>query len=70
MEAFRHRKRTSRLKCISIILAVVLAVVIAIVVPLAVLFSKRSGSQGQKATFLIPLYIFPAPKAWDPLFDA
>jgi hypothetical protein len=42
---------------------------IVIVVPLAVMFGKKKSSPPQ-STVLVPLYVYPNPGAWDPLFTA
>lgn len=44
--------------------------VLAIVVPVTVMFSKKKKSAPPKSSILIPLYVYPAPGAWDPLFAA
>jgi len=69
--------RRSRANCRSKVLGIpqfllwiLLAVaVVAIVVPLAVMFGKKKGSPPH-ATVLVPLYVYPSPGAWDPLFTA
>ncbi|KAL2074258.1 hypothetical protein VTL71DRAFT_8036 [Oculimacula yallundae] len=54
------------------ILSLVLLVVItAIVVPIAVMFGRKKNNGGApKSTVLVPLYVYPNPGAWDPLFEA
>jgi hypothetical protein len=44
--------------------------VLAIVVPVTVMFSKKKRSAPPKSSILVPLYVYPAPGAWDPLFTA
>jgi hypothetical protein len=44
--------------------------VLAIVVPVTVMFSKKKKSAPPKSSILVPLYVYPAPGAWDPLFTA
>ncbi|KAF4628416.1 hypothetical protein G7Y89_g9730 [Cudoniella acicularis] len=44
-------------------------VVIVIVVPIGVMFGRKKGSPG-KSSVLLPLYVYPDPGAWDPLFTA
>ncbi len=44
--------------------------VLAIVVPVTIRFSKMSKSAPPKSTVLLPLYVYPAPGAWEPLFTA
>jgi hypothetical protein len=43
--------------------------VIVIVVPIAVMFGRKKSST-PKGTVLVPLYVYPSPGAWDPLFTA
>lgn len=43
--------------------------VIVIVVPLAVMFGKKK-SRSLQSTILVPLYVYPHPGAWDPLFNS
>lgn len=55
---------------LAIIAAVVIIIIIAIIVPLAVILPKK-GHHGQKATILLPLYIYPTDNTtWSPLYDA
>ncbi|RFU27107.1 hypothetical protein B7463_g9239, partial [Scytalidium lignicola] len=71
--------KTSRLRAISsskvlgipkyLIWIVLLLIVIAIVVPLAVMFGKKDKSPPH-SDVLIPLYVYPSPGAWDPLYKA
>lgn len=35
-----------------------------------VVSSKRKNNMGPKSTVFLPLYVYPAPGAWDPLEDA
>jgi hypothetical protein len=44
--------------------------VLAIVVPVTIMFSKKKKSAPPKSNILIPLYVYPAPGAWEPLFIA
>jgi hypothetical protein len=44
--------------------------VLAIVIPLAVMFGKKKKTPPQKSSVLVPLYVYPAPGAWEPLFTA
>jgi hypothetical protein len=54
----------------AIIAAVVVAIIIAIVAPLAVILPKK-GHHGQKATIILPLYIYPTDTTtWSPLYNA
>jgi hypothetical protein len=43
--------------------------VIVIVVPIAVMFGRKKPST-PRGTVLVPLYVYPSPGAWDPLFTA
>ncbi|EKD12448.1 uncharacterized protein L3040_001061 [Drepanopeziza brunnea f. sp. 'multigermtubi'] len=49
--------------------ALLLVVVIAIVVPIAVVFSS-SKKGTPRSEVLVPLYVYPSPGAWDPLYQA
>ncbi|KAF2437150.1 spherulin 4-like cell surface protein [Tothia fuscella] len=60
MEAFKNRRRTT----------VVICLLLAIIIPLVVLFSRRGNTHGYKSNFILPLYIYPSERAWDPLYDA
>ncbi|KAG9234923.1 Spherulation-specific family 4 [Amylocarpus encephaloides] len=63
------RGRSKRFKCWSIISVVLLVIILAVVIPIAVIFSRRSSTvKGIKSTVLVPLYIYPSPGAWDPLY--
>ncbi|RDL38735.1 uncharacterized protein BP5553_03075 [Venustampulla echinocandica] len=42
--------------------------IIVIVVPVAVMFGRKKHIQ--KSSVLVPLYVYPDPGAWDPLYDA
>ncbi|TVY83392.1 Spherulin-4, partial [Lachnellula suecica] len=44
-------------------------VVIVIVVPIAVMFGRKKASTPRGA-ILVPLYVYPSPGAWEPLFAA
>ena len=44
--------------------------VLSIVVPAAVMVSKRKKSTPPKASVLVPLYVYPSPGTWEPLFTA
>ncbi|KAE8441933.1 hypothetical protein EG329_004141 [Mollisiaceae sp. DMI_Dod_QoI] len=41
----------------------------ALVIPLAIMLGKKRHNRGQ-STVLVPLYIYPSPGAWNPLFSA
>ncbi|CZT07757.1 related to cell surface spherulin 4-like protein [Rhynchosporium agropyri] len=53
-------------------LLVSLVVITAIVVPIAVMFGRKKNSSGPapRSAVLVPLYVYPDPGAWDPLFEA
>lgn len=59
------RRRTQKY----LLWALLTIAVIAIVVPVSVMFGRRKKS-APKSTILVPLYVYPAPGAWDPLFAA
>ena len=44
--------------------------IVVIVVPIIVMFSKKKKGPPPKSNVLLPLYVYPAPGAWDPLFTA
>ena len=44
--------------------------VFAIVIPVSIMFGKKSKAAPPKSTILVPLYVYPAQGAWDPLFTA
>jgi hypothetical protein len=53
------------------LLCALLAVtIIAIVVPVGVMFGKKKKASPPKSTILVPLYVYPAPGAWDPMLTA
>lgn len=65
------RVRSSRFKCLLIALIVVVIIaLLAIIIPLAVILPKERLSKGIRSNVLVPLYIYPAANAWDPLYDA
>ncbi|KAH0537521.1 hypothetical protein FGG08_005696 [Glutinoglossum americanum] len=67
MEAIKSvRHRTRRFKLFSIA-AVLAFTILAAAIPLAVVFTKRNHQTTPKPTVLVPLYVYPAPGAWDPL---
>jgi hypothetical protein len=64
------RGKSRRFKCYTLICAMIVAILLAIVVPLAVILPRNSAvTKGVKSTVLVPLYIYPAPGAWDPLYE-
>jgi hypothetical protein len=64
------RRKTKRSRwCLSIACVVVVVVILAVVIPVAVVFSRRKHSNGLASTVLVPLYIYPDPGAWDPLYE-
>jgi flagellar basal body-associated protein FliL len=53
------------------LLWVLLAILIlAIVIPVAVMFGKKKKAAPPKSTILVPLYVYPAPGAWDAVLTA
>jgi len=65
-----RQKRTRRLRLI-IAAIVVLAVIVAIVIPVGIIVSKKKPNvKGIASTIIVPLYIYPGPNAWDPLYNA
>ena len=56
-------------RCVIITAAVLLAVAAGIVV-LAVELHKKSRTPSYPLTVILPLYIYPTPGAWDPLYTA
>jgi len=74
---YENSKRPQRRNCKSkfcgvplwIISILLLVVVIVIVVPIAVMFGKKKNG-APRSDVLVPLYVYPSPGAWDPLFEA
>ena len=66
-KADRNSKRTCTRKRLWVLLAIV---VLAIVIPVAVMFGKKKKAAPPKSTILVPLYVYPAPGAWDPVLTA
>ena len=60
--------RSRRFKII--LAAVVIVVLLLIIIPLAVVLPKRKKSTHPICSILLPLYIYPADGAWDPIFQA
>jgi hypothetical protein len=50
--------------------AVLAIVVLAIIIPVAVMFGKKKKAAPPKSAILVPLYVYPAPGAWDPVLSA
>lgn len=68
-KVLRRSSRRSKW-CITISSIVIAAVLLAIIVPVAVIFSQKRQPRDFVTTVLVPLYIYPDPGAWEPLFDA
>lgn len=57
-------------RVVRLLLSIVFAItILAIIIPLAVMFRKKKATP-PKANVLVPLYVYPSPGAWDPLFTA
>ena len=72
MEALKrsiNRKTRRSRRCIYISVAAVFLGIIAIVTPVALVFSRFDHSRGISSTVLVPLYVYPNPGAWKPLYD-
>ena len=69
----RQSRRSCKSKICGVplwILSIVLLVVVtAIVVPIAVMFGRKKNNT-PRSDVLVPLYVYPSPGAWDPLFEA
>jgi hypothetical protein len=64
------RGKSRRFKWSTTIIVLIVVIVIAVVVPLAVVLPRKSAAtKGLKSIVLVPLYIYPASGAWDPLYD-
>jgi hypothetical protein len=68
----QHTKRKStacgpRRYLLWIILAII---VLAVLAPTVAMFSKKNKAIPPKSNILVPLYVYPAPGAWEPLFNA
>ncbi|KAL5042650.1 hypothetical protein BDW71DRAFT_200410 [Aspergillus fruticulosus] len=60
------RSRRSRL----IVAALVFVAILAIVLPTSIIVTRRKdNNMGPKAKVFVPLYVYPAPGAWDPLVN-
>ncbi|KAI9733675.1 MAG: hypothetical protein M1834_003277 [Cirrosporium novae-zelandiae] len=57
--------RTKRFRLL--LAAVITIIVLAIVIPIAVVFGRKH-TMPPKSNVLVPLYVYPAPGAWDPLY--
>jgi hypothetical protein len=65
------RGKPSRFRCLLIALVVIIVVaLLAIIIPLVVILPKERLAKGFKSNVLVPLYIYPAADAWNPLYDA
>jgi hypothetical protein len=69
MDSKNHvREMVSKSKCLWGLVA--LAVILAIAIPPAVVVTLRKrNAMGPKSAVFIPLYVYPAPGAWEPLED-
>ena len=67
-KADRSSKRRPNRKYL--LLGLLATAVLAIVIPVAVMFGRKKKAAPPKSTILVPLYVYPAPGAWDPLFTA
>ena len=64
-------KRSTRFKCLLIALVVIIVVVLlAVIIPLTAILPKEKNHKGFRSNVLVPLYIYPAANAWNPLYDA
>lgn len=74
MDSLRRisRRKSTRFKFLLIALvALVVLVLLAIIIPLALIIPKEIvPTQNLKSNILVPLYIYPAANAWNPLYDA
>jgi hypothetical protein len=53
------------------LICILLAIaVLAVVIPVAVMFGKKKKASTPKSTVIVPLYVYPTPGAWEPLFTA
>lgn len=65
----RRSSRRSRW-CITVAVSMVVVAVLVVVITVAVVFSTRRHPRDVATNVLVPLYIYPDPGAWDPLFNA
>jgi hypothetical protein len=65
----KRRKKVNRLRIISLAILGTVIIALAIAIPL-VTRSHKKPVIGIKSNVLVPLYIYPASGAWDPLFSA
>jgi len=67
--ASRESKVTySRKYRLWIVIAVI--IVLAIVIPIAIMFGRKKKAAVPRSGVLVPLYVYPSPGAWDPLYNA
>lgn len=64
----RGRRPTRRVWLFVSALVGVLA--LAIIVPLAIVLPRRARNMAPKSSVIVPLYVYPALGAWDPLHEA
>ncbi|TID22310.1 putative coatomer subunit alpha [Venturia nashicola] len=65
-----HWKSTRFRYLLVALVALVLLVLFAIIIPHALIVPKENAPTTLKSNVLVPLYIYPAAKAWTPLYDA
>ena len=51
-------------------IAFAVIIVLAIVIPIAIMFGKKKKTAVPRSGVLVPLYVYPSPGAWDPLYNA
>ena len=66
----KRRKKVNRIRLLILALLGIVIIAIAVAVPVAILHSHKTPITGITSNVLVPLYIYPAPGAWDPLFSA
>lgn len=65
----RRSSRRSRC-CITVAVSMAVVAVLVIVIAVAVVFTQRRHPRDLATTILVPLYMYPNPGVWDPLFEA
>lgn len=62
--------RTHRTRLLLLIGALLVVLTLAVVVPLSVILTQRAREMGPRASVMVPLYVYPERRAWDPLYRA
>jgi hypothetical protein len=67
-DIYSRANRSKRFKWLGIgVIAAI--IIIIIVVPIVVLVPRAANSKLHQSNVILPLYIYPLPGAWDPLYE-